>query len=106
MVSIRSYLPGLAMDVLSNGRCARVHFQPVAVHFFFFFLSFFGSSRVSVCECERTELVNVACVYVSTYLLCGNGVEGADKRFFFVAAATSRARSDLAAPVHPERKGA
>lgn len=49
---------------------------------------------VCVCVCD--------CMYVSTYLLCGNGVEGVDKRFFFVAAATSHARSDLAASVHPE----
>lgn len=42
-------------------------------------------------------------MYVSTYLLCENGVEGVDKQFFFAAAATSHARSDLAAPVHPER---
>lgn len=53
-------------------------------------------SRCCVCVCVCD------CMYVSTYLLCGNGVEGVDKRFFFVAAATSHARSDLAASVHPE----
>lgn len=58
------------------------------------------------CLCRCLDFACV-CVYVSTYLLCGNGVEGVDKRFFFVAAATSHARSDLAASVHPEpTKGA
>lgn len=58
------------------------------------------SVSVSVGRCAHVCVC--VCVYVSTYLLCGNGVEGVDKRFFFVAAATSHARSDLAASVHPE----
>lgn len=57
--------------------------------------------RVIVLSCTYVFMMDIAplcvCVcrhtYVYTYLLCGNGVEGMDKRFFFVVAATSRARS-------------
>lgn len=59
---------------------------------------------------EGGTRVRVPRVYVfPTYLLCGNGVEGVDKRFFFVAACHFwRARAERLLgglhPVHPERR--
>lgn len=84
-----SYLPGSRWTWLSNQTLAHLRLPIFSFHPF---RSSPLYTRAAVSPRVRVR-VDAACVYLATYLLCGNGVEGVDKRFFFLAAATSLARA-------------
>lgn len=92
LVPVRSAFESSVLTGSYDGCCYRtrdariVHFRPP--------LSAFLPAAPSACTRVRCVGVYAA----PTYLLSGNGVEGVDKRYFFVAAATSHARTGLAAP--------